>query len=53
MIDKGIKNVFMKYYTDKVGNPNNWNEKDAINYEKSIKETLKIYIKNEVETDEQ
>lgn len=47
------KNVFMKYYTENVNNIENWDKKDAEAYEKQIKETLKVYIKNEVEIDEQ
>lgn len=47
------KNVFMKYYTSNVKNVENWNKIDAKEYEKQIIKTLKVYIKNEVETDEQ
>lgn len=47
------KNVFMKYYTENVGNPNNWNETDAIEYERKIKQILKQYLTEKVESNEQ
>lgn len=46
------KNVFMKYYTNNVKNVENWNKIDVEEYEKQIIKTLKVYIRNEVETDE-
>lgn len=47
------KNVFMKYYTENVGNPNSWNETDALEYEKKIKQILKQYLTEKVESNEQ
>jgi uncharacterized protein with ParB-like and HNH nuclease domain len=47
------KNVFMKYYTKDVKDIDHWNKKDAEEYEIQIKKTLNVYLKNEVELNEQ
>lgn len=40
------KNLFLKYYSKKMGNVMYWNEDDATDYMQSMKQTLTVYFKN-------
>ncbi len=46
------KNLFLKFYSKKMGDVMYWKENDASDYIESIKETLKAYLPLQIENDE-
>lgn len=47
------KNLFLKFYSKKMGDVMNWNQKDADDYISAIKSTLKIFLPPQDESHDQ